>query len=194
MGGIGFPTFLTFSAPPAPRRSPCLGQRLDFLLGLGDGLFIERFGLLQILDPLIPPGGLLLPPCSFIFEGARLFRCDPLALFNVHGPGKRAIGPAREQCEEIVEVLERKRSLLPYLDIGQVVVPDLPRGLALGEEEKIGLAPAPAAVNTPAERLMMHHKSQPSSNFRLVLTKASWLVRKSNPSSRTIPHRPPSFK
>src|SRR5436190_4133312 len=41
--------------------------------------------------------------------------------------------------EEVFEVLEGEWGLLAHLDVGEVVVPDPLGGLALGEEEEVGL-------------------------------------------------------
>ena len=77
--------------------------------------------------------------------------------------------------------------------IRQVVVPDLLRRLALGEEEQVRFHAGAGAVKTPPGRLTMHQRSQSSSSLRLVWTKAVSFVRNSTPSSSTMPQRPPGL-
>src|SRR3990172_2036823 len=64
----------------------------------------------------------------------------------------------------------------------------------LVKNTKLVFTPAPEPVNAPPGKLRMHHRSCSSKSFRLVLTKASSFVRYSNPSSSTMPQRPPGSR
>ena len=63
--------------------------------------------------------------------------------------------------------------------------------LPLVKKTRLVLTPAPAAEKTPPGRLRMHQRSHSSSSLRLVSTNALSFVRNRNPSSSTIPQRPP---
>src|SRR2546425_2413350 len=75
--------------------------------------------------------------------GVRVDRLEVIAacldLLPLDGPRAVAVGSGRQNPEELLEVGESERALLPHLHTGEVVIEDALSGAALGEEEQIRL-------------------------------------------------------
>lgn len=123
------------------------------------------------------------------------FEVEALGLNLLAGdrPAALALRTLREQAEKLLEVGEGERGSLADLDVGEVVVPDALGRAALGEEEQVGLDARPGGGEDTGGEAGDDQRSQSSSSLRLVWTKAISLVRKSTPSSSTMPQRPPDF-
>ena len=88
-------------------------------------------GVVELLGLGVQGGGL-------VAVGAGFFQGLLQARGKVDGPASRAVGPLRQEFEEIVKVGLGERRLLANLYVGEVVIP-YPLGLlAFGEENEVG--------------------------------------------------------